>query len=165
MNLLKPGFLGGVVLSAALLLASCDETVTPQQQLEIDKEVIRTYAAEKGLSGTFTTSGLYYVIEKEGVGTERPTSTSLVEIIYTGSLLDSAGTVFDSSNGFPYTTNGQLPQLNVFIAGWVEGVQLFKRESKGILLIPSGLAYGTRGSGSIPPNTVLRFDIELIDFE
>jgi FKBP-type peptidyl-prolyl cis-trans isomerase FkpA len=41
---------------------------------------------------------------------------------------------------------------------------LLKKGGKGTFLLPSALGYGPGGSGSIPPNTVLIFDIELVDF-
>jgi FKBP-type peptidyl-prolyl cis-trans isomerase FkpA len=69
-------------------------------------------------------------------------------------LLD--GTVFDQS------TNGISFGLNQVILGWREGITYFKEGGKGILLIPSDLGYGDRGSGSIPGGAALVFDINLI---
>ncbi|MEM7370129.1 MAG: FKBP-type peptidyl-prolyl cis-trans isomerase [Bacteroidota bacterium] len=140
------------------ILFSCEDVIEPEEQLEIDKQVITEYVAANGLNGTFTESGLYYVIADSGVGTEMPVPTSTVEIIYLGTLLD--GTEFDSSDGFP----AAFPILNL-IQGWQEGLLHFKRESEGILLVPSRLAYGPQGRVNIPPNSVLRFDIEMLDFE
>ena len=98
------------------------------------------------------------MISDSGIGEETPGASSLVEIIYVGTLLD--GTQFDSSDGFPTT----FPIYNV-ISGWREGLTYFKKESEGILLIPSRLAYGPQGRTGIPANSVLRFDIELLNFE
>jgi FKBP-type peptidyl-prolyl cis-trans isomerase len=52
------------------------------------------------------------------------------------------------------------------IRGWDQGIAMLTAGSKGVLLIPSALAYGTRGAGAdIPPNAVLRFEVELVDFK
>lgn len=104
-----------------------------------------------------TSSGLQYVVEKEGEGAQ-PTAEDEVTVHYTGRLLD--GTVFDSSvnRGEPAT----FP-LNRVIPGWTEGVQLMKEGAKYIFFIPSDLAYCPQGvPGAIPPHSTLIFEIELI---
>ncbi|MBS7347291.1 MAG: FKBP-type peptidyl-prolyl cis-trans isomerase [Muribaculaceae bacterium] len=104
-----------------------------------------------------TSTGLQYVVEKEGTGAQ-PTAEDEVTVHYTGRLLD--GTVFDSSvnRGEPAT----FP-LNRVIPGWTEGVQLMKEGAKYTFFIPSDLAYGPQGiPGAIPPHSTLIFDVELI---
>ena len=104
-----------------------------------------------------TSTGLQYVVEKEGTGAQ-PTAEDEVTVHYTGRLLD--GTVFDSSvnRGEPAT----FP-LNRVIPGWNEGVQLMKEGAKYTFFIPSDLAYGPQGiPGAIPPHSTLIFDVELI---
>jgi FKBP-type peptidyl-prolyl cis-trans isomerase len=49
------------------------------------------------------------------------------------------------------------------IAGWREGLQLFGKGGKGTLFIPSQLAYGNTPMSGIPANSVLIFDIHLIN--
>ena len=49
------------------------------------------------------------------------------------------------------------------IQGWDIGIVLLKDGGKGVLYIPSTLAYGERGAGGIPPNSILIFDVELVD--
>lgn len=133
----------------------CDNELTFDEQLELDKQLIADYVAENNLEGQSTDSGLFYGITTEGNSTF-PDISSTVEVVYTGSLLE--GTVFDSSNGFP-------AEFGVWqvIPGWQEGMTYFSEGSKGYLLIPSNLAYGRSGSGIIPANSVLYFDIELLD--
>ena len=72
------------------------------------------------------------------------------------------GTKFDSSvdRGEPAT----FP-LNQVIPGWTEGVQLMPVGSKFKFFLPSKLAYGEHGAGSIPANAVLVFDVELLAIE
>lgn len=104
-------------------------------------------------------SGLQYIVEKEGTGA-KPADTSMVKVHYEGMLVD--GTVFDSSikRGEPITF-----QLNQVIKGWTEGVQLMPIGSKYKFFIPSELGYGMQKVGPIPPNSVLIFDVELLDIE
>ena len=83
-----------------------------------------------------------------------------MKVHYTGALVD--GTVFDSSveRGEPAVFGvGQV------IPGWVEGLQLMPTGSKWKLFIPSDLAYGPSGGPvvSIPGNSVLVFDVELLE--
>ncbi len=110
-----------------------------------------------------TASGLQYEVLTKGKSQEKPKPEDLVKVKYEGKLLD--GTVFDStdknSNGEPIEF-----QLNRVIKGWTEGVGLMTKGSKYRLYIPSELAYGERGAGKdIAPNSVLIFDVELIDFK
>lgn len=104
-----------------------------------------------------TASGLQYKINQQGQG-KQPAATSMVTVHYTGKLLD--GKVFDSSveRGEPV----DFP-LNQVIPGWTEGLQLMKEGSKATFYIPAQLAYGEQGiADTIPPNSTLIFDVELI---
>jgi len=109
-----------------------------------------------------TESGLQYRIRREGTG-KAPVSTDEVTVNYRGWLPDkddpSKGQEFDSSYQRGETTS--FP-LNGVIPGWTEGLQLVKEGGMIELHIPSELAYGERGApGAIPPNTDLRFIVEL----
>jgi len=106
---------------------------------------------------TVTASGLQYRVITEGAG-DAPTATDTVKVHYEGRLI--SGDIFDSSiaRGEPVS----FP-LNGVIPGWSEGVQLMKVGSKFEFTIPSALAYGPSGTGPIPPNSVLVFDVELLE--
>jgi len=116
-------------------------------------------AAHKLEHGVFTTgSGLQYSVLRNSNG-PRPKHTSRVRVHYHGTLLD--GTVFDSS-----IQRGQPAEfsLNQVIAGWTEGLALMPVGARYRFWIPSELAYGATGSPPvIGPNSVLIFDVELID--
>ena len=103
-------------------------------------------------------SGLQYEIIKEGKGA-KPKATDKVRVHYHGTLIN--GVVFDSSveRGEP----AEFP-LNAVIPGWTEILQLMPVGSKWRVVIPSELAYGSRGAGDvIRPNMTLIFEIELLD--
>ncbi|MBT4524790.1 MAG: FKBP-type peptidyl-prolyl cis-trans isomerase [Phycisphaerae bacterium] len=104
-------------------------------------------------------SGLeWWVINEGDVGGDSPTPTSMVKVHYTGWLED--GTKFDSSvdRGQP----SSFP-LNRVIRGWTEGVANMKVGEKCKFRIPANLAYGSRGRPSIPADSILIFDVELLD--
>ncbi len=103
-------------------------------------------------------SGLQYEVVSEGTGS-KPKASDNVKCHYEGRLID--GRVFDSSikRGQPAT----FP-LNQVIKGWTEGLQLMSVGSKYRFFIPSDLGYGPSGAGEmIEPNSVLVFDVELLD--
>jgi peptidylprolyl isomerase len=104
-----------------------------------------------------TASGLQYIVLSEGSGTVHPKASDKVKVHYHGTLID--GTVFDSSvdRGEPISFG-----LNQVIKGWTEGLQLMVVGEKRRLFIPSALGYGNRAAGSIPPRSVLIFDVELL---
>ena len=147
-----------VLIVSLLFFTACDKD--NRSQAEKDQEAIISFLEDNNLTtdAQSTDSGLYYVIEKPGSGSHPPEGATVI-VHYRGTLLN--GNVFDSSysNGTPITIS-----LNSVIKGWKEGIPLFKRGGKGLLIIPSALAYGNSGNGSIPANSVLLFEIELIDF-
>jgi FKBP-type peptidyl-prolyl cis-trans isomerase len=119
------------------------------------------YRAENGKKKgvTTTASGLQIETLVEGKG-ETPKATDKVKVHYTGTLID--GTKFDSSvdRGEPIT----FP-LDGVIKGWGEGLQLMKVGGKARLVIPPSLGYGPDGSGPIPPNATLVFEVQLLSIE
>ncbi|HMQ10872.1 MAG TPA: FKBP-type peptidyl-prolyl cis-trans isomerase [Oligoflexia bacterium] len=104
-----------------------------------------------------TASGLQYKHVTEGNGAT-PKETDKVKVHYKGTLID--GTEFDSS----YKRN-QPAEFNVnrVIKGWTEGLQLMKVGGKSIFYIPAELAYGAVPRPQIPANSVLVFEVELLD--
>ncbi len=130
-------------------------------QADIDKNLIIDHAIANNLDLKSTPSGIYYIMTQDGDGGAHPTAASQIEAHYHGTLLD--GTVFDSSvkRGKPLNF-----RLNGVIKGWQEAIPMLTKGGKGTFFLPSHLAYGARGSGSkIGPNSVLAFEIELVDFK
>ena len=114
-------------------------------------------AANASKSGVTTTaSGLQYEVVKQGSGA-KPGPGDSVRVHYEGTLID--GTVFDSSYA-----RGQPIEFTVdaVISGWQEGLQLMNEGSTYRFVIPSDLAYGSSGSGPIPPGATLIFTVELL---
>ena len=141
-------------LTLVMLILSCSKN---KDYTQIDEGIIQEYIADNNLDALATGSGLYYVIETTGNGIF-PNLSSLVTVAYTGELSD--GSVFDQSN----SAGISFPLTNV-IQGWQEGIPLFSEGGTGKLLIPSALGYGNNAIGSIPANSVLIFDIELLDVD
>ena len=123
-----------------------------------------TYLAENAQrDGVIVTdSGLQYEVIKDGGDGQRPDPWDVVEVHYSGTLID--GTPFDSSydRGKPYIT-----PLNQVIDGWTEGVGLMNVGDTYRFHIPSELGYGEnpRPGGVIGPNDALVFDVELMRIE
>ena len=138
-----------------LLVNSCAKE---EDYAEADDKSIKEYLEKKGITAQKTESGLYYLVTVPG-NSQRPDLNSQVTVDYKGYFLDDS--VFESS----YSGNALTFTLKNVIAGWREGLQLFGRGGKGTLFIPSHLGYGNTATSGIPANSVLIFDIHLIDIE
>ncbi len=145
-----------------------------RQQLEKDKEIIENYIAENNLKAESTEQGLYYVIEKKGRG-KLPTQGEFVSVNYVLRLLD--GTFIDSSDEQLNRENNTYNSRRTYgpykfrlgtravIDGWDIGIGMINKGTKAKFLVPSGLAYRetTGPGGKLPPNSVLIFDVELVE--
>jgi len=139
----------GPIPGGAVLIFDVEilEVINPQTEGDIIE-----YLDENNLEAERSDSGLYYIIENEGTG-DTITDSSTVTVAYKGYLLN--GTEFDASN------DGVQFNLQNVIPGFAEGITLFKEGGKGTLFVPPSLAYGSDGSGNIPRNAVLIFEIEV----
>jgi peptidylprolyl isomerase len=132
-----------------------------EEMIALEDATIQEYLLANNLNGVKQASGLYYVQLTPGTGAKaEPGKTASVH--YTGKLLN--GQEFDSSRTrgpFEFAIGrGQV------IQGWEQGVALMSIGEKGILILPSALGYGPRGAGgAIPPNSILVFEIELLDLK
>ena len=143
------------MLRLALVLCSC---VLARGSNAVGEKFL---ADNKNKEGVITLpSGMQYKVLRQGDGTDHPTLDSPCECHYEGKLID--GTEFDSSYGRGEPAS--FP-VNGVIKGWTEALQMMKEGSHWHLFIPSELAYGSKGAGGglIPPNSILTFDIELLE--
>ncbi|MBM3433013.1 MAG: hypothetical protein FJX92_08470 [Bacteroidetes bacterium] len=146
-------------LASLFLLTGClkDESCQPKT-VQSETATMLGYANANGITPTTHSSGMLYQIVSSGAGAT-PTATSMVTVRYTGKLMN--GTVFDSNaTGSPISFG-----LNQVIKGWQLGLPLIKKDGVIKLIIPSSLAYGCTGYGSIPGDAVLYFEIQLIDVQ
>lgn len=132
-------------------------------QTASDDKQIQDYIAKNNLKAQKTESGVYYVITKEGTGANIA-KRQVASLKYTGKLLD--GKTFDSNidttfhHAEPLTVNVGMGSV---IPGMDQGLQQLKKGSKATLIIPSTLGYGPQASEQIPANSVLVFDIDVLD--
>jgi FKBP-type peptidyl-prolyl cis-trans isomerase FkpA len=127
-----------------------------------EKANIQKYMQENNLTGTPTSTGLYYIEEVKGTG-PRAEAGKRVKVHYTGRLLN--GNKFDSSvdRGEPFEFQLGMGQV---IKGWDEGIAKMNVGSKGLLIIPFDLAYGSRDMGAqLPAFSTLVFEVELLGVE
>jgi FKBP-type peptidyl-prolyl cis-trans isomerase FklB len=119
------------------------------------------YLAENAKkAGVVTTaSGLQYEVIKMGTG-PKPTAADRVSVHYDGKLIDGSKVDSTIERGAPATLG-----VSEWIPGFVEALQLMPVGSKWKLHIPSDLGYGAQGipGGPVPPNSVLVFELELLD--
>ncbi len=161
----------GVVLLLALAggasISGCskDENPVNVDYSATDDALIKSYLTTNSITtAQRQASGLYFVPTVTNATATKVTVGKNVSFLYTGTML----------NGSVFTTSGQdvskaasfvLGGSNV-ITGLQEGISLMHLGDKATLLIPSGLAFGPAGNGStVPANTVVRFDVEVIDLD
>jgi FKBP-type peptidyl-prolyl cis-trans isomerase len=127
-----------------------------------EDSLINDYITKNNIKVKPTEDGIYFVKTVSGRG-KAITTGSTVSVHYTGKLLD--GTVFDSSIEYGTPFEVTVGEGRVII-GWEKTLLLMRGGDKATVLIPSKLAYGSRGSDYvIPPYTPLIFDMEVISVE
>ncbi len=127
--------------------------------VEAEKETneILKYIAAGKLDTTGSFKGIYYKFLKEGSGAFVDLNDTLV-VTYKGQLLN--GYVFDETKEEPASFH-----LKRLIKGWQIGLPFSRQGGKIRLIIPSSFAYSIRNLGIIPPNSILIFDIEVLDIK
>ena len=145
------------VLATSLIAAACGSDAAPNIP---SNPAVETYAAALGVNIAAMTKrndNLYVQDLTVGTGAEAVAGRTL-DMRYTGWLTN--GNRFDSNVGgpaFSFTLGAGM-----VIPGWDQGVAGMKVGGKRKLVIGSALGYGPGGSGPIPPNATLVFDVELV---
>ena len=121
---------------------------TPDSQIT----AVKNYLESKNITATQHCSGLFYSIEDPGTG-NTPTACSNVLVKYVGKFTNDS--TFDHSDSAIFN-------LSVVIPGWTIGIPLVKPGGKIHLYVPPYLAYGQQNYMSIPGNSILVFDVDLI---
>jgi FKBP-type peptidyl-prolyl cis-trans isomerase FkpA len=141
-----------LILGLCFGFSSCLKTQEPFDvygQFVKDTTAISNYLKDHNITNAVKhSSGVFIVVKKLGKGVKALTS-NIVDVVYKGMLLN--GTVFEQGNA--------NAQLQTFIVGWQIAFSLLPAGSEATIYIPSYFAYGQAGQGSIPPNTVLAFDV------
>ncbi|WP_425619628.1 FKBP-type peptidyl-prolyl cis-trans isomerase [Buchnera aphidicola] len=149
----------------SVILKEFEKKLTKVTQMEFEKNLqdnliqgilyMKNFAKLKGVQKT--SSGLLYLIEKQGEG-NKITNNTKITVHYKGTLIN--GIEFDNSylKGKPVSLN-----LKNVILGWQEGLKYIQKGGKIKLVIPPNLAYGKQSVNGIPGNSTLIFDIELLD--
>jgi peptidylprolyl isomerase len=134
------------------------QTPTPSATIEATTEPTASVSATKNMDNV---TELKIEDETLGTGAEAVTGKK-VTVNYVGTLTD--GTKFDSSydRNQPFSFNLGAGEV---IAGWDQGVTGMKVGGKRKLTIPPSLGYGSQDMGSIPPNSTLIFEVELLKVE
>jgi FKBP-type peptidyl-prolyl cis-trans isomerase FkpA len=116
-------------------------------------QAVQNYLSSNGLTAVQHCSGLFYTIDNPGTG-KNPDACSAVAVTYTGKLTN--GTVFDQHGS---AVNFSLDGL---ITAWRVGIPILKEGGRIHLYVPPTLGYGSQQNGTIPPNSILIFDITLV---
>lgn len=143
-----------VVVASLFLSCGKQESGCQPKTPASEKVDMIAYCTANGINYTEHSSGILYQIITQGSGMT-PTVNNIVSTVYTGKLLN--GTTFDA------TANPISFSLGGVIEGWKIGIPLIQKGGRILMVIPSALAYSCTGSGSIPPNSPLFFDVTLTD--
>jgi FKBP-type peptidyl-prolyl cis-trans isomerase FkpA len=165
LKLIMKKYIFSLFAFSILILSSClkskDPVATPDPHIQLGKDtvIIKKFISDNAFPAIkYGETGIYYQIKAMGTGDTIPQSRSFIKFNYEGRFLN--GTIFHKlSSGSTQLLLGSL------IPGLQLGIPLLRKGGKMRIIIPSGYAYDINGTqdGLIPPNTILDFDIELLD--
>lgn len=119
---------------------------------------VQAYLTANNIIAIQHSSGFFYKINQQGTGKAVTNLCSNVSVNYSGRLTN--GTYFDPITPGKFTS--ATFTLGEVIIGWQKGVSLISSGGKITLYIPPSLGYGSNAVGSIPANSILIFEIELV---
>lgn len=161
-----------LLVGLCLTLGSCldDDLTNAYQKLVEDVRAIDTYLVSNppgpGDIIVRDASGVRLVITEQGTGVIPPTPENTIQVHYSGRILRNGALSVpfeQTTEGNPYTftlTEKDAGGADV-IVGWKHALYMMTEGTRATVYIPSGLAYGPEGSGSIPGNAILVFELEL----
>ena len=152
---------------AIIVAASCVSWAVPALAVQVAADPAAAFlTANRGAAGVVeTASGLQYKVLTPGQDDARPTDQDVALINYEGKL--SNGTTFDKSQQptpMPVVAADEATGRQGVIPGFSEGLKLMPKGAKYRFWIKPELAYGSEAQGPIPANSVLVFDVEMLDF-
>lgn len=165
MRKLHAYFFGALLLSTA---AACTKSIDPNAEAEAVYQSnladIKTYATSKGLSGTSTSSGLYYLLTKPGTTSVSTAIGQEAELNYTVyALTRSAGStavITEKKVDSTYTTTSAFGPITNTNAGLIEALLRMHEGDQATLLMPYVLSFNV-DYGNIPVNSPVRIDVAL----
>ena len=128
-----------------------------------EAQMVEDYLATNSISATKHKSNMYYQITTPGTGGS-PNQCSTVLVNYTLKLTNGNTVPDQPTDNIAFNLQGLIP-------AWIQGIPLIQKGGKIRLIVPPSLAYGSQaqtdrnGNVTIPANSVLIFDINLVDFQ
>lgn len=142
-------------IAIVLFTVSCKDE---PDNTDYQQELIEKFLQERNLVSELMPSGLHYIEVTEGTG-DAAYFLDTLQVYYKGMYLD--GRIFDvniwDDEPFAFTLG-----IGSVIDGWDEGMGYMRVGGEAMLVIPSYLGYGSSGSNSIPGNTPLLFEVQLV---
>lgn len=131
---------------------SCDYNECSIKAPDSEIQAVQSYLSSKGITNAVQhCSGLFYVVDNIGTG-KHPNACSSVNVDYVGTLTN--GNIFDQNTAISFGLDGVIP-------GWRNGIPQLRAGGEIHLYVPPTLGYGNQQAGSIPPNSILVFDVKL----
>lgn len=151
-----------LLATGSLLISSCKKDDVAVDYVALDDATIKKYLTDNSVTNAQKQpSGLYVIPVTTNASAPLPKVGEVASVLYTGTLLN--GTVFNSTaqnDNSPFSfALPATPQAS----GFAQGVALLHKGDKAVFLIPSGLAFGGSSSATIPANSVVRYEVELVD--
>jgi FKBP-type peptidyl-prolyl cis-trans isomerase FkpA len=145
------------ILMIVTVLSACKRDTGPSadEQLAADEVRIKAFIEANDIPAIRHQSGLYYQIIEPGTGNLVYNANTAITAEYTLRLLNG--------NTIPQPAGPINFSLGGVIIGWQIGIPLIQKGGKIRLFVPSGYAYGSQSRDGIPANSVLDFDVELVD--
>ena len=152
---LKQLLLAFLMIITALSACKSDPGISAEEQLAADEVRIKEFITANNIPAVRHQSGLYYQIIESGTGNLVYNANTSITAEYSLRLLNG--------NTVPQPAGPINFSLGGVIIGWQIGIPLIQKGGKIRLFVPSGYAYGSQSQNGIPSNSVLDFDVELVN--